>query len=127
MRHPILIVIIAAAALAQAPKPDWAKWWPQFQSAVAKHDAKAVAHMVQFPLDWELGKIRHVESEADFAANFDRYFPTDMIKAVATKKPETVPDGYVIIWNAGGDEYALHFKNDGKGGYVVCALSEGPR
>jgi hypothetical protein len=49
-----------------------------------------------------------------------------MRKAVATVKPEKYPDGYSVTWQDHGDEYSLYFKEDGKGGYRLDGLSEGP-
>lgn len=128
LRTTIAFVALTAASLAQPQKADWAKWWPQFQSAVARHDAKAVAGMMHFPADWELGKIRKLQSEADFVANFDKYVPADMIKAVAEKTPFKDPGGdyYTISWKFRGLECTLFFKRDRKGGYFLEALSEGP-
>ena len=125
---PIALLLTSGFAPAQPSKPDWSKWWPQFRAAVAKHDGKAVAQMMQFPVDdWELGQIRKLTTAEDFAAHFDRYFPADMVKAVATKKPEGFKSGeYSITWKARGDEYSLYFREDGKGSYVLWALSEGP-
>ena len=119
---------VAALASGQAPKPEWGKFWTQFQGATAKHDAKAVAGMMHFPADWEVGKIRKIQSAADLIANYDRYVPTDMVTAVATKTPFKDPGGdyYTISWNAHKDECTLFFKGDHKGGYFLEALSEGP-
>ena len=126
LRNTVLFAL-TAIAVAQPQKADWSKWWPQFQAAVAKHDARAVADMTYMPTQWELGKIRRVESKATFIAKFDTYFPEPMRQAVASKKPEAFPDGaYTITWVVKNDEYTLYFKEDGKGGFRVDALSEGP-
>ncbi len=127
-RNTLALIVISAAALAQPQKADWSKFWPPFQAAVAKHDAKAIAGMAQFPLDWELGKVRKIQTAADFVANFSRYFPADMINAVATQKPFFDPGGeyYTISWKAHGDECTLFFKDNRKGAFVLEALSEGP-
>jgi len=127
----ILSTILVAAAMAAtlpAQQPaDFAKWWPQFQAAVAKKDAKAVAGMTHFPTQWELGKIRRVESGAVVIAKFDAYFPEHLRKAVATKTPEKFSDGsYSITWQDHGDEYSLYFHENGKGGFQLDGLSEGP-
>lgn len=123
----ILTVSASVSLAAHPPAADFGKWWPQFQAAVAKHDAKAVAGMTTFPLDWELGKVRRVATADDFVAKFDSYFPPDMVKAVATRKPDQSPKNeYSITWKARGDEYSLYFREDGKGGFVLWALSEGP-
>lgn len=130
LRSLVAILVLTTAAgvsLAQPRKADWSSWWPQFQAAVAKHDARAVAGMTFFPTQWELGKIRRAESKAVFISKFDAYFPEHMRQAVATKRPETFPDGsYTITWTVKNDEYTLYFKEDGKGGFRVDALSEGP-
>jgi hypothetical protein len=127
MGKALALVFVTAVCSAQPPKADWNKFWPQFQSAVARKDAKAVAGMMQFPLDWELGKVRKIQSAADFVANFDRYFPADLIAAVATKKPILDPGGeYTVSWKAHGDECTLFFKDNHQGAFVLEALSEGP-
>src|ERR1017187_8486025 len=131
MRKLIGLIVLAAAASvslpADPPAADFSKWWLQFQAAVAKHDAKAVAGMMQFPLDWELGKVRKIQTAADFIAKYDAYVPADMVKAVATKTPFHDPGGeYTISWTAHKDECTLFFKLDAKGNWVLEALSEGP-
>jgi len=126
MRKLLAIVaalILASSSLAQSPKPDWNKWWSQFQSAVAKRDAQAVADMTFFPTQWELGKLHRVESKAGFIQKFDTYFPAHMREAVATKKPEGFPDGsYIVSWTYNKLDYTLDFTLDGKGGYRLNAL-----
>lgn len=105
---------------------DFAKWWPGFQAAVAKADAKAVARQAHFPLDWENGKIRQIKTEADLLNSFDTYFTPEIRKIVATRKPELLPTGtYSITWKARGNEYSLYFKPDGAA-FVLDGLSEGP-
>lgn len=124
-----IIVLTAAASLSLPAGPavaDFDTFWPQFQAAVAKHDAKAVAGMMQFPLDWELGKVRKIQSAAEFIAGFDRYVPADMVKAVATVKPVHDPGGeYTIDWKKQGLECTLFFKKDNQGNWMLEALAEG--
>ena len=128
LRNVLTLMAFCAAMAAQPAKPDWNRFWPKFQAALAKHDAKTVAGMMQFPADWELGKVRKIQSAADFVANYDRYVPADMVAAVATKQPVQDPGGgyYTISWKAHNDECTLFFKDDRKGGYFLEALSEGP-
>jgi len=123
----LLGAVLMVASLAGAAADDgFAKWWPDFKAAVAKNDAKGIVHGAQFPMDWELGKIRKVTSEADFFAHFDTYFTADMRKAVATQKPVSIPgDQYMITWHARGNEYSLYFQARG-GSFALTALSEGP-
>jgi hypothetical protein len=123
----IVAAAMAASLPAQHPPADFSKWWPQFQAAVAKKDAKAVAEMTHIPTQWELGKIRRLDSTAILIEKFDTYFPEHMRKAIAAKKPEKFSDGsYSITWQDHGDEYSLYFYEDGKGGYRLDGLSEGP-
>ena len=124
LRLKIALLLASVFAFAQPSKPDWSKWWPQFQSAVAKHDAKAVADMTFVPTQWELGKMHRLESRTVFVQKFDTYFPDHMRQAVATQKPESFPDGsYVVSWSHGVEDYALFFKPDGKGGYRLDSLA----
>jgi hypothetical protein len=121
----IFAALLMFAALAGA-EDGFAKWWPEFKAAVAKNDPKAIVHGAQFPMQWELGKIRKVDSEADFLAHFDTYFTADMRKAVAAAKPVSIPgDQYMITWRARGNEYSMYFLAK-SGAYVLFALSEGP-
>jgi len=123
MRLAAAALLLSVLALAD---DSFAKWWPQFKAAVAKNDAKAIVKGAAFPMDWELGKTRKIESEADFLANFNTYFTADMRKAVATQKPVAIPgDQYMITWHARGNEYSMYFKAK-NGAYVLFALSEGP-
>jgi hypothetical protein len=121
--------LLAALALltisASAADDGFAAWWPRFQSAVAKNDPRAIAAQSHFPLDWELGKVRKIETESDFLANFPSYFPVDMRKAVAQSKPVAIPEGYMITWKAHRNEYSLYFKKL-SGHFSLTGLSEGP-
>ncbi len=123
-RCALLLLAICAVAFAAG---DFAKWWPGFQSAVARGDAKAVAQKAHFPLAWELGTVREIPSEADFLQNFDKYFTPEIRKAIAAGKGEQLPDGTCMVtWKARGNEYSLYFRPKGATEYVLDALSEGP-
>ena len=105
---------------------DFSKWWPQFQAAVAKSDAKAVAQGPNFPMDWENGPIRQIKTEADLSKNFNLYFTAEIKKAVATGKPGPLAPGqYGVTWKARGNEYTIFFRPEGST-YVLGGLSEGP-
>jgi len=120
------LLVFGMFAMSAAADDGFAKWWPEFKAAVAKNDAKAVVRGAQFPLPWELGKVRNIATEADFVAHFNTYFTADMQKAVAEQKPVSIPgDQYMITWHARGNEYSLYFKPQG-GSFVLLALSEGP-
>lgn len=113
---------VATIAMAQAPKPDFAKWWPQFQAAVAKHDAAAIADMTTFPAKWPLEKASRIESKADFIQKFDSYFPEEARQAIATAKPRLSEGKYYVAWEKGVYDYAFCFKSDGKGGFRLDSL-----
>jgi hypothetical protein len=120
------LLIFASAATFAVADDGFAKWWPDFKASVAKNDAKAIVRGTQFPLPWELGKVRNIATEADFVAHFSTYFTADMRKAVAEQKPVSIPgDQYMITWHARGNEYSMYFKPQG-GSFVLLALSEGP-
>jgi len=124
----IIAALFLFAFAASVPGADdgFAKWWPEFKAAVTKGDAKAMVHGAQFPMDWELGKVRKIATEADFLAHFHTYFRADMRRAVLTQKPVAIPgDQYMVTWHARGDEYSLYFKAQG-GSWVLKGLSEGP-
>lgn len=121
----ILAALALLAMSAIAADDGFAAWFPQFQAAVAKNDAKAIAGFARFPIDWELGKVRRIETDADFFAHFAAYFPADMRKAVAQAKPVPIPDGYMLTWKARGDEYSLYFKKLSDR-WILNGLSEGP-
>ena len=126
MRAIAFALLVFAAPLLSAADDGFAKWWPEFKSAVAQNAAKTVVKGSQFPMDWELLKVRKLTSEADFVAHFSAYFPADMKRAVATQKPEAIPgDQYMITWHARGNEYSLYFKKF-SAGWALYALSEGP-
>jgi hypothetical protein len=124
-----VIFAVAFASVVNAQNPDAAfqKWWPGFQSAVTKHDAKAVAQGMRFPQPWETGPvIREIKSAADLAARFDVYLTPEIKKEIASKKPERLPNGnYIIVWHARGNEYSLHFTPAGSG-FALDGLGEGP-
>ena len=121
------LAVIPVGAQTDPPGNDgFAKWWPQFQAAVAARDAKTVARGAHSPMDWENGPIRQIKSEADLVEHFDTYFTPEIRKAVAAGKPERLPNGiYSITWKARGNEYSMYFEASG-GGFVLQALSEGP-
>ena len=127
MRMALLALMTVGAVGAQTGDAAFRKWWPQFQAAVAKHDAKAVASGIRFPQPWENGSaIREIKSEADLTARFDVFFTTEIKKEIATKRPERLPNGnYMIVWHARGNEYSLHFMPSG-GGFALDGLGEGP-
>jgi hypothetical protein len=121
-----LALLLALAPQAGAQDRSFTKWWPQFQAAVARRDAKTVAQGVGFPLNWEDGPTRNIKTEADLASRFDFYFTTSIKKIIATKKPELLPTGvYSITWKARGNEYSLYFKPQASG-FALDGLSEGP-
>ena len=121
-----LLVALLFLLAATAPAADFGKWWPGFKAAVARDDAKAVAQMTRFPLSWENGTIREIRSEAEFVQGFDKYFTAEIRKAIASGKPEELPDGaYILTWKTRGNEYSLYFKPESSG-YRLDALSEGP-
>jgi len=124
VRIGLLAVLPALFAAADA---DFAKWWPQFQAAVAQRDVKTAARGVQFPLNWENGPIRAIKTEADLAKSFDVYFTPEIRKIIAGRKPERMPNGiYSITWKARGNEYSVYFKPASAGAFVLDGLSEGP-
>ena len=129
MKTTLLVAVISVTvATAQTPDAAFQKWWPGFQTAIAKHDAKAVAEGMRFPQPWENGPaIREIKSAADLTARFDAYLTPEIKKQIATKKPEHLPNGnYIIIWHARGNEYSLHFTPAGSA-FALDGLGEGPR
>jgi len=118
--------MVLSLAPIHAADADFWKWWPHFQAAVARSEAKAVAEGVQFPLDWENGPIRKIESQADFEKRFHAYVTPEIKKMITTRKPEKSGKGeYIITWKARGNEYSVWFVPRGSG-YALGGLSEGP-
>ena len=127
MKH-LLLLAVALYPLPRllAADSDFAKWWPQFQAAVAKADAKTVAHGAHYPLQWENGPIRQIKTEADLTQHFDTYFTAEIRRIIATKKPVPAGNGeFGITWKARGNEYSVFFAPAGSG-FVLGGLSEGP-
>ena len=127
MKAAILALVVTGVALAQKDDAAFRKWWPGFQAAVAKHDAKAIARGMRFPQPWEYGPaIREIKSEADLTAGFDTFLTLEIKKQIATKRPERLPNGnYMIVWHARGNEYSLYFRPAPRA-YALSGLSEGP-
>jgi hypothetical protein len=119
----LLAVVLFPIPRLRAADSDFPKWWPQFQAAVAKGDAKTIAQGADFPIQWELGSLHQLMSAAELAQHFDKYFPTDLKKAVATKKPDAGELG--ITWKMRGNEYSLYFKAVSSG-FALYYLSQGP-
>jgi hypothetical protein len=127
---PVLLLAWTAAAQNPPPAPaadGFGKWWPAFQAAVARRDAKAVGQGMRFPQQWENGpKIREIRSQADLTRRFDRFFTPEIKRQIATKTPERLPSGgYLIVWHARGNEYSLHFIPSGES-FALDGLGEGP-
>jgi hypothetical protein len=120
-----ILALLLLSLGAKGADDGFAKWWPQFQAAVAKGDAKGITERAKFPLQWELGPVREIKTREDFAARFATYFTADMKKAVASGKPVAIPGGYMIVWKARGDEYSFIFRPAGAS-YALFGLSEGP-
>jgi hypothetical protein len=121
----LLVALLAPQIVAQ--DPGFAKWWPQFQAAVVRRDARAVAQGAAFPLNWENGPTRTIKAETELSNRFDFYFTAEIKRIVATKKPELLPNGiYIITWKARGNEYSLYFKPQAPA-FVLDGLSEGPQ
>lgn len=127
MKRALLALVLVGAAGAQSGDAAFRKWWPQFQAAVAKHDANTVAQGVRFPQPWEnSAAIREIKSAADLTARFDVYFTAEIKKHIASQKPERLPNGnYMIVWHARGNEYSLHFTPSGSA-FALDGLGEGP-
>jgi len=127
MKTVFLALLLVSVALAQNDDAAFRKWWPSFQAAVAKHDAKAVAQGMRYPQPWETGPaIREIKSAADLTARFDVYLTPEIKKQIASKSPERLPNGnYIIIWHARGNEYSLHFTPSGNS-FALDGLGEGP-
>ena len=125
-------LLLSCPLAAQNPGPVKAddafrKWWPEFQAAVARHDAQSVAQGMRFPQPWENGpSIREIKSAADLAARFDAFLTAEIKKQIAGQKPERLPNGnYMIVWHARGNEYSLHFTPSGER-FALDGLGEGP-
>ena len=104
---------------------DFRAWWPKFQSAVAAHNVQAVARGAKFPLNWENGPVRQIQTVSDFTGPFDTYLTPEIRKAVAKIKPERLPSGtYFVSWRAHGSEYSLYYAPRGDA-YALDGLSEG--
>ncbi len=124
----IRILLIAALVLAAVPlaADEFDRWWPAFQAAVGKNDAKTAVRSVHYPLQWENGPIREIKNEAEFVRGFNTYFTPEIKRMIARLKPERFPNGYGITWKARGNEYSIYFKADSSGGFALDGLSEGP-
>jgi len=123
-----LTLVLAGVALAQNGDAAFRRWWPGFQAAVAKHDAKAVAQGMRFPQPWENGPaVREIKNEADLIARFHAFLTPEIMKQIAAKRPKaSAPNGnYMIVWHARGNEYSLHFTPAGDG-FALDGLGEGP-
>jgi hypothetical protein len=124
MKPAALLLFIAMVA--GAADDNFTNWWRHFQSAVAKGKGDAVAEGAQFPMDWENGHIRKIETKSALTDRFDMYFTAEIREAVAKGKPEKLPNGtYIITWKARGNEYSLYFNPRGSN-FALFALSEGP-
>ena len=75
----LLVLMLAAGAGAQTKAADpFPAWWKEFQAAVARRDAAAVARNARFPMQWENGPNRDIKTPADLASRFDFYFTPEI-------------------------------------------------
>ena len=107
-----LLLLTPTVFGADKDDPAFAKWWQKFQLSVMRRDIRGIDKGVEFPLDWQVSpEIRVVRSESDFAANFQLFFTSDVIKNIAAAKPEKLPNGnYVVTWKGNGKDYVLNFR-----------------
>jgi hypothetical protein len=119
--------IAPPSSAADKADPTFAKWWQKFQLAVVRRDVKAIDKSVEFPMEWEVNAdVRAIRGESDLAANFGLFFTAEVLKNIATGKPERLPNGnYLLAWKARGNEYSLNFRYY-NGTYVLDGLGEGP-
>jgi hypothetical protein len=123
MKPAALLLLVALAA--GAADDGFAGWWKHFQSAVAKSNGGVVAEGADFPMQWEIGRIRKIEARSVLESRFDLYFTDEMRAAIAKGKPERLTDGrHMLTWRAGANEYSLYFMPQGAG-FVLAGLSEG--
>jgi hypothetical protein len=123
MKTLALLLISTVAAVAD---DGFAKWYKQFQTAVAKGNADFVTERAEFPMDWEYGQTRKIQARSVLVVKFDFYFTDDVKNAVAAGKPVRLSAGeYCITWKARGNEYSMYFKPAG-GSFTLYGLSEGP-
>jgi hypothetical protein len=122
----ILGSMVPSALGADKEDPAFAKWWQKFQLAVTRRDIRAIDKGVEFPMDWQVSpEVRAVRSESDFAANFLLFFTPDVIKNIATGKPEKQANGnYVVPWKSNGKDYLLNIRSY-NGTYAMESLMEG--
>ncbi len=120
------LAVLLFALTASGADDGFTKWWPQFQAAVAKGDAKVVSEGSVFPMEWENGPVREIKTREDFVSHFATYFTADMKRAVASRKPVPIPEGHMIFWNARGNQYSLNFRPAGAS-FALSGLSEGPQ
>jgi hypothetical protein len=86
-----IAAVLLCAVGAFAADDGFAKWWPEFKVSVAKSDAKAIVRGTQFPLPWELGKVRNIATEADFVAHFNTYFTLICIEPSPSRSRSLFP------------------------------------
>ena len=120
------MIAILLCSLLVAAEGDFSIWWPQFQTAVAKGDAKTVVAGAKFPMQWENGPVREIKSASEMLQRFDFYFTPEIKKAIAKTKPVKSGYGeYDVTWKARGNEYSIILKPQGSV-YVLGGLTEGP-
>ena len=108
----------------------FARWWSQFQVAVAHNDKEAIAGMIKFPLEWENLKMRSIKSNEEFLKRFPEIFTAEIKMKIAQVKPKKEEDGYSINWRGRGERaansYSMFFKAAPGGQFTIGGLYEGP-
>ncbi len=120
------LVLLVAAAVTMHADDGFAKWFKQFQNAVAKGNGDFVTERAEFPMDWEYGSTRKIPARSVLVSRFDFYFTDDVKKGVANGAPQKLRAGeYMITWKARGNEYSMYFRASGAA-FALSGLSEGP-
>ncbi len=111
MKKLFLILAVAAlltvAAVAQTKKTEQAKAWKNFQTVIANNDKRAVASMIEFPLEASIvGKKSNfrVETETAFLKNYDSIFNRARRQKIARG---------TIVFSPGEDEFNFELLENG--------------
>ena len=87
-----LFLLVPQLSEAKDPPPsaEFAAFWKEFKSAVARNDKEAVAAATKLPFMAQ-------QSKAEFLRDYPTYFTKEVKKCLATAKPVRDRDGYLVF------------------------------
>jgi hypothetical protein len=102
-------------------------FWPEFKTAVSKHDVETIARLSKFPIDMSYG-ITSIKTKAQLTKRYRQLFneQTDAAACFSKAKPEMDADNpkhfTVACPDAGGNEVVIYHFQQTRAGWRLTGL-----